>query len=312
MYPRSSSHADIADTARATTGLADSPASGTRADPRGREMSRLEPSPGGVADRVDSLRFSANLGYLWTDRPLPEAIRAAHRAGFDAVEMHWPYATPADAIRRALDETGLPVLGINTARGDAEAGEMGLCALPGREEEARAAISAAIAYARSIGCGNVHVMAGRARGEAARETFVRNLAFAAEIATPADIGLLIEPLNVHDVPGYLLNDCAEAASIIDELGDLAPRLLFDCYHLGRMGRDVVGEFRAYRSIVGHVQFAAVPDRGEPDHGSLDFSRLLPRLVREGHLGWFGAEYRPRGRVEDGLSWLERFKAMDGL
>ena len=26
-------------------------------------------------------RFSANLGFLWTDRPLPEAIEAAAQAG---------------------------------------------------------------------------------------------------------------------------------------------------------------------------------------------------------------------------------------
>ena len=28
------------------------------------------------------MKFSANLGFLWSDRSLPEAIRAAARAGF--------------------------------------------------------------------------------------------------------------------------------------------------------------------------------------------------------------------------------------
>ena len=31
-------------------------------------------------------KFSANLGFLWADQPLPAAIRAAKAAGFDAVE----------------------------------------------------------------------------------------------------------------------------------------------------------------------------------------------------------------------------------
>ena len=31
------------------------------------------------------MKFSANLGFLWNDRPLPEAIRAAKAAGFDAI-----------------------------------------------------------------------------------------------------------------------------------------------------------------------------------------------------------------------------------
>ena len=31
-------------------------------------------------------RFSANLGFLWIDLPLPERIAAAASAGFEAVE----------------------------------------------------------------------------------------------------------------------------------------------------------------------------------------------------------------------------------
>ena len=64
------------------------------------------------------MRFSANLGFLWADRPLPEAIRAAHAAGFAAVECHWPYAVPPGEVAAALAETGLPMLGLNTLRGE--------------------------------------------------------------------------------------------------------------------------------------------------------------------------------------------------
>ncbi|MDX5413792.1 MAG: isomerase, partial [Rhodobacterales bacterium] len=34
------------------------------------------------------MRYSANLGFLFTVLPLPQAIHAAKRAGFDAVECH--------------------------------------------------------------------------------------------------------------------------------------------------------------------------------------------------------------------------------
>jgi len=44
--------------------------------------------------------FSANLGFLWSELPLPDAIRAAKRAGFHAVECHWPYDHDAEAVRR--------------------------------------------------------------------------------------------------------------------------------------------------------------------------------------------------------------------
>ena len=86
------------------------------------------------------MKFSANLGFLWNDRPLPDAIRAAKAAGFDAVECHWPYDAPAGETKAALDETGLSMLGLNTRRGNVAIGENGLSALPGREADARAAI----------------------------------------------------------------------------------------------------------------------------------------------------------------------------
>ena len=49
--------------------------------------------------------FSANLGFLWTELTLPDAIRAANAVGFDAVECHWPYAFSAEDVNIALEET---------------------------------------------------------------------------------------------------------------------------------------------------------------------------------------------------------------
>jgi 2-dehydrotetronate isomerase len=104
------------------------------------------------------VKFSANLGFLWADLRLPDAIRAAKAAGFDAVECHWPYDVAAAEVKAALDETGLPMLGLNTRRGNVAAGENGLCALPRREGDARVVIDEALAYARATGTRAVHVM----------------------------------------------------------------------------------------------------------------------------------------------------------
>ena len=111
-------------------------------------------------------RFSANLGFLWADRPLPDAIRAAKAVGFDAVECHYPYDVPPEAMRAALEETRLPMLGLNTPRGEVVAGDNGLAAIPGREDEAQSAIRQAIEYGRAINAEAVHVMAGKAEGGA--------------------------------------------------------------------------------------------------------------------------------------------------
>lgn len=190
------------------------------------------------------MQFSANLGFLWADLPLPDAIRAAARAGFDAVECHWPYATPPDQVAQALQETGLPMLGINTAPGDLP-GDFGLNALLDRRNDAHAAIRQAVQYAARIGARNIHVMAGIAEGTEAETCFRENLTFACDLAAQEGITVLIEPINPFDVPGYFLSDTDQAAQLIHAIDRKNLRLMFDCYHVGRMQGDVVGVLQAH-------------------------------------------------------------------
>ena len=248
-------------------------------------------------------RFSANLGFLWTELSLPDAIRAAQAAGFEAVECHWPYDTPPEDVAAALADTGLPMLGLNTRRGDLRAGETGLAALVGRTDAARAAIDEALAYAAAIGAGAVHVMAGKAQGAAARAVFADNLRHACAQASDTGRMILIEPLNAHDAPGYFLNNTAQAADLIAEIGAPNLRLMFDCYHVGRTEGDVIAQLRTLWPLIGHIQFAAVPDRGPPDHGQVDYAVVFAELAR---LGWnrpLGAEYRPMGTTEESLGCM---------
>lgn len=250
--------------------------------------------------------FSANLGFLWSDLSLPDAIHAAKAAGFQAVECHWPFDTPATEIRAALDDTGLPMMGLNTRRGDVAAGDNGLAALPGREPEARATIEEALAYAAEIGAKAVHVMAGVSSGEQADAAFRANLVHACEASEPLGVTILIEPLNHHDAPGYFLSGSAQAAAIIRDIALPNLKLMFDCYHVQIMEGDVSRRLEALMPLIGHIQIASVPDRGTPDHGELDYRHVLPLI---GRLGWtnpIGAEYRPGGDTDATLAWLARY------
>lgn len=248
--------------------------------------------------------FSANLGFLWSDRPLPEAVLAAKTAGFAAVECHWPYDTPADTLRAALQTAGLPILSLNTKRGRVDEGEFGLAALTGRQGESEFVIKEAIDYAALVSARAVHVMAGNAYGPDAHIVYVQNLRFAARVAAKRGIEILIEPLNAHDNPHYFLRTTDQAVRIIDEVGEDNLRLLFDCYHVGRTEGQVFDRLRTVLPYVGHIQFASIPDRGTPDHGRLDY-RLLFEQIAE--LGWtrpLGAEYRTAGETSASLAWMQ--------
>lgn len=251
-------------------------------------------------------KFSANLGFLWTDLALPDAIRAAAAAGFAAVECHFPYDQDADAVRAALEETGVPMLGLNTVRGDLGAGEFGLSALPGRRDAARAAIDQALDYAARIGARNVHVMAGKAAGDEARATFIQHLTYAADRAGEAGIGILIEPINTRDVPGYHLSRVEDGAEVIAQVNRPNLRLMFDCYHTQIMQGDLTRRIEAHLSVIGHIQIASVPERGAPDGGEVAYDRLIPAIEALGYDGYFGAEYKPAGPTADGLGWLNAY------
>lgn len=249
------------------------------------------------------MQFSANLGFLWADLPLPKAIAAAKAAGFDAVECHWPYDTPAEDTAQALHDAGLRMLGLNTVRG--KPGENGLAALPGREAEALAAIDQALAYAARIEAGMVHVMAGFASGADARAVFASNLSYAAKSAAALGITILIEPLNRHDAPGYFLETTDQARDIITSVGASNLKMMFDCYHVGRTEGDITTRFNDLLPIIGHIQFASVPDRGPPDHGELDFTTIFAAIADAGWAAPLGAEYKPNGPTEKSLSWMAK-------
>jgi 2-dehydrotetronate isomerase len=249
------------------------------------------------------MQFSANLGFLWKEIALPDAIHKAAAAGFAAVECHWPYATSAQQVKQALSETGIPMLSLNAWRGDV-AGDHGLTALPGREKEARAAIDQAIAYAQTTGTNNIHMMAGNASGDVACKTYIDNLRYATRKAEDFGITILIEPLNHFDAPGYFLSNTELAVKVIDEVAAPNLKLMFDCYHLQIMQGDISRNLRELMPIIGHIQIASVPDRAEPDGGELNYRHIMDLLEESGYSQPIGAEYKPQTSVEAGLGWMK--------
>src|SRR5450631_1572690 len=253
-------------------------------------------------------RFAANLGYLFTDRALLERIGAAAACGFKAIELQFPYDVPASAVKAAIARNKLTVLGINTPPGERD-GEFGLAAVPGREKDFQGLFARALDYSVAIGGSAVHCLAGKVPLEqrpAAERVFIDNLKVAADLAAAKNIGLLIEPINARDRPNYFLNRVEHAADIIAKAGKPNLAIQFDFYHVQIVGGDLLHRLEKYLPVVGHLQCAAVPSRHEPDEGEINYSAVFEVVDRLGYRGWIGAEYRPRGRTEDGLGWAQPY------
>jgi hydroxypyruvate isomerase len=252
-------------------------------------------------------RFAANLAYLFTERPPIERIGAAAAAGFGAVEFQLPYEQAPSEVKAEIKRHGVAVLGLNTPLG--RPGEAGLAAVPGREQEFATLFRQALDYIVAIGGRSVHCLAGTVSPEqrpAADPVFVANLSRAADLAAEKGVMLLIEPLNARDRPGYFLSRVEHAAEVIGKVGRPNVRLQFDCYHVQITQGDLITRIEKFLPVIGHVQVAAVPSRGEPDEGEVNYPAIYAALDRLGYAGWIACEYRPRGRTEDGLGWGKAF------
>lgn len=252
-------------------------------------------------------RFAANLTMMFAERAFLDRFQAAADAGFEAVEYLFPYDHPAEVVAERLERAGLKQALFNMPPGDWAKGERGLAALADRQAEFRDSVRQAIDYARVIGTPLLHMMAGLAdSGDAAACARFRDaLAFAAEATGEHGIGLVIEPINGRDMPGYFLNDFDRALGFVEEVGLPHVKLQFDVYHRQILHGDVIMALRAMMPVIGHIQIASVPERHEPGSGELNDARIFAEIDALGYAGFVGCEYRPKGRTEDGLGWMAK-------
>lgn len=259
--------------------------------------------------------YTVNCSILFTDVPLLQRPEAARAAGFDAVEFWWPFATatPSDGevddFVRAIADAGVQLTGLNFAAGDMPNGERGILSHPGRSADFRASVDTAIDIANRLGTKAFNALYGNRRDDTSIDeqdaAAVENLIYASEATRAIDAVVLIEP--VSGAPLYPLKLAADAVAVIDCVATQSNgtatnlRLLADVYHLSVNGDDVEAALEGHAELIGHVQIADAPGRGEPGTGSLPLARYLEQLAGYGYRGYVGLEYK--ASLEDPFGWL---------
>lgn len=255
-------------------------------------------------------RFAANLSTLFTDLPLPERITAAKEVGFNGVEIQFPYHVDAARLADMVASAELSMVLFNAPPGDWEAGERGLAAVPGREQEFREGLELALHYAELLDCPRLHVMAGIVDEDdidAAFDTYVANLSYAADEALAQDVKILIEPINPTDMPGYFMTRPEDALTVLEAVDHKNLFLQYDLYHAQMVQGGLTDFLEANMARVAHMQVASVPGRHEPDANSEINHRYLFNLIdAHGYNGWIGCEYKPRINTRTGLRWAKEW------
>ena len=255
-------------------------------------------------------KFAANLSFIFQEVGFLERFAVAAACGFKAVEYLSPYEHPPEVIAEQLNRHRLEQVLFNMPPGDWAAGERGITALPGREQEFRNGVETALTYAKATNCRLVHAMAGLVpQGSdraAAQRAYIANLRQAAERLAPEDVTVIIEPINNRDIPGYYLNTTTQAMQVIDAVEHPNLKLQLDLYHVQIMEGDLAHRIRALAGHYPHVQIAGNPGRHEPDVGEINYPFLFDLFDELGYSGWIGCEYRPKGETAAGLGWAKRY------
>jgi hydroxypyruvate isomerase len=251
-------------------------------------------------------RFSANLHFLFNERPFLERFAAARAVGFTAVEFPDPYSYEREALAAALRDNGLSCALMNLPMGNRAQGEMGIACLPDRVAEFRDGVARAVDIARHLRCPRLNCLAGRVPAGAARADLLRmleeNLRFCARSFAAAGLTVCLEPINSFDVPDFLLTGSQATIDLLNQVGEPNLKLQFDCYHLGQMEEDLAATITRLLPAIGHIQIADVPGRHEPGTGRVPYAQLFAHLDHIGYQGWVGAEYRPSQRTEETFAW----------
>jgi len=266
------------------------------------------------------LKVAANLSWLYNEHPFLDRFDAAAQDGFAGIECLFPHEHSRQDIQARLKNNALRMVLFNAAPGDWHAGDRGLACRSGQEQAFRRSIMAALDLAQALQCPRVHVMAGLSeglrRGDAALLTsewacYEARLRWALELASTANVTLMIEPINPIDMPDYLLQTQADAHTLVSRIGSPYLQVQMDLYHCQRVEGNALALLDTYLPTgrVGHLQIAGVPSRHEPDVGSLDCPAIFQTLLRLNYEGWVGAEYRPQdntaGGTHRGLRWMPR-------
>ncbi len=264
-----------------------------------------------------ALNYLTNCSIMFTELPLLERPAAAKAAGFDAIEFWWPWPdqpvpgdADIDAFVGAVTDAGVQLVGLNFFAGDLAGPDCGVLSIPARSSQFRDNIEVTVGLGERLGVSAFNALYGNRVDEATPtqqdELALANLGAAADAAARIGATVLIEAVSgPKPYPLRTADDAVAVVHAVRNAGHPNVAFLCDLFHLANNGDDLDQAIAKHADLVGHVQIADWPGRGEPGSGELELDRYVADLSGRGYSGWVGLEYKPTTDTETSLNWLPR-------
>jgi hydroxypyruvate isomerase len=158
------------------------------------------------------------------------------------------------------------------------------------------AIGDAITAAAVAGVPAVIVFAGNRAGQAHGDGIAACIAGLRHLvpqAEAAGVTMLFELLNSYDHVDFAADHTGYGVEVVAGVGSPRVRLLYDIYHMTRMGQDVARDLATYSALIGHIHIAASPRRDVPRPGAApDYAPLVAIARAANYRGYWGLEFLP--------------------
>jgi len=122
--------------------------------------------------------------------------------------------------------------------------------------------------------------------------------------------LTFEMLCEADHPDYLADNGAFGFRLAREINSPAFKILYDIYHMHRMGEETCQAIIDNLDIIAHIHVAGSPLRDFPSpEGEINYGRILSEVHKAGYAGYWGLEFKP---VSDPLQELTQIYGLLSL
>ena len=167
-------------------------------------------------------------------------------------------------------------------------------------------IRALIRLAGENEIGHIILFSGNRQGQPDEDGLKNVIAAAKELALDAEaagVTLALELLNSYDHPDYQADFPAYAFEFARAVSSPAVKVLYDIYHMQRMGADPLEDILKNLEYIAHLHIAGSPKRNFPGPDQdIDYPSLVAVIHRSGYRGFWGQEFIPSG---DPFSELEQ-------